>query len=189
MTDFGLFVITCDSLRRERAQRSRRRHTPTPAAIMGDDADAGATTNAHDLAEAAKLQARLEEHNNKASASFASSANEAPPDAIPAVSLAEGAYKYVLVTAVAPSNNRRTFVYSKRNASYHRNVAEHLVPKLENAGYSDIRVTGGGRILRDDESKKVHIFGYSYGFGRADHERAKDVVEQSVNYRGYTVTW
>ena len=96
---------------------------------MGDDhADAGATTNAHDLAEAAKLQARLAEHNNKASASVASSANEAPPDAIPAVSLAEGAYKYVLVTAVAPSNNRRTFVYSKRNASYHRNVAEHLVP-------------------------------------------------------------
>ena len=43
--------------------------------------------------------------------------------------------------------------------------------------------------MRDDEAKKVHIFGYSYGFGRADHERAKGVVEQSVNYRGYTVTW
>ncbi|KAL9178427.1 hypothetical protein ACHAXT_003757 [Thalassiosira profunda] len=158
---------------------------------MGDDHDdAGATTNAHDLAEAAKLQARLVEHKNKASASVASSANEeAPPDAIPAVSLAEGAYKYVLITAVAPSNNRRTFVYSKRNASYHRNVAEHLVPQLESGGYSDIRITGGGRILRDDEAKKVHIFGYSYGFGRADHERAKDVVEKSVNYRGYTVTW
>ena len=60
---------------------------------------------------------------------------------------------------------------------------------MESEGYSDIRIKGGGRILRDDASKKVHIFGYSYGFGRADHEMAKEVVEKSINYSGYTVTW
>lgn len=50
-------------------------------------------------------------------------------------------------------------------------------------------VSGGGRILRDDESKRIHIFGYSYGFGQADHQLAKDVVQQSASYREYNVTW
>jgi hypothetical protein len=37
--------------------------------------------------------------------------------------------------------------------------------------------------------KKIHIFGYSYGFGKADHAVAKEAVEKSVHYRGYEVTW
>ena len=78
---------------------------------------------------------------------------------------------------------------SKRNANYHRNVAKFLLPQLESAGYTNIRIKGGGRILRDDEDKKIHIFGYSYGFGQADHAMAKSVVDQCVNYKEYTVTW
>ena len=150
---------------------------------MGDEY----TTNAHDLQEAASLQARLSQYNDQAASSTSGVGSQ---DAIPSVSIDDGAYKYVLITAIAPSTNTaRKFVYSKRNASYHRNVAEHLIPQLEGAGYRDIRITGGGRILRDDESKEIHIFGYSYGFGRADHEVSKEVVEQSVNYQAYTVTW
>ncbi|KAL7544031.1 hypothetical protein ACHAXR_013454 [Thalassiosira sp. AJA248-18] len=158
---------------------------------MGDDAEY--TTNAHDLREAANLQARLASDSNgqaEVAAAGGSSSSSISQDAIPSVSIDAGAYKYVLITANAPSTNRtRTFVYSKRNASYHRDVAEHFLPALESGGYRDIRIKGGGRILRDDCEKKVHIFGYSYGFGRADHELAKEIVEQSVNYRGYTVTW
>ena len=147
------------------------------------------TTNTHDLQEAANLQARLSEYNEQHQAA-ASATNSTNDDAIPAVALDSGAYKYVLITAKTPTANRiRTFVYSKRNAQYHRNVAERLLPILESNGFRDIKINGGGRILRDDEDKKVHIFGYSYGFGRADHALAKEVVEQSVNYRGYTVTW
>lgn len=164
---------------------------------MGEEATF--TTNAHDLQEAANLQARLSEYNDQASVTESAS-TAAPADAdgsiedddsIPSVSIDAGAYKYVLITADAPSSSsrKRTFVYSKRNAQYHRNVAEHLIPQLEGGGYRDIRVKGGGRILRDDEQKRIHIFGYSYGFGRADHVVAKDVVEQSANYGGYEVTW
>lgn len=154
---------------------------------MGDD---GLTTNAHDLQEAAKLQARLEAQaaDTKASSNAAADTNH-NADGIPSVLLDEGAYKYVLITADTSAGQQRTFVYSKRNASYHRNVAEYLLPQLEGANYTNIRITGGGRILRDDEDKKVHIFGYSYGFGQANHSLAKDIVEQSDNYQGYNVTW
>ena len=154
---------------------------------MGDDAEF--TTNAHDLQEAANLQARLSAqatHSNSATANTSKNSD----DAIPTVSLDEGAYKYVLITANKPSSKEsRTFIYSKRNANYHRNVAEFLLPQLESAGYTNIRIKGGGRILRDDEDKKIHIFGYSYGFGQADHAVAKSVVDQCVNYKEYTVTW
>jgi phosphohistidine phosphatase len=47
----------------------------------------------------------------------------------------------------------------------------------------------GGRILKDSKSKKINIFGYSYGFGKADHELAVEVVEESGLYEGYTLNW
>lgn len=150
------------------------------------------TTNALDVQNVAHLQARL-------TASSASSKDKSTTitydDNIPAVSIDDGAYKYVLIRAVPPpshssSNNLpRLFVYSKRGAKYHVNVAEYLVPQLENSGYTDIQVKGGGRILRNDEDKKIHIFGYSYGFGIADHATAKEVVERCAKYEGYDITW
>ena len=103
------------------------------------------------------------------------------------------------------SNERQAFMYSRRGAQYHRDVADVLIPMLESSGYSNIRITGGGRISRDDgealydekftgigsnkKTRKIHIFGYSYGFGQADHALAKQAVDESGAFDGYTVTW
>jgi phosphohistidine phosphatase len=112
-------------------------------------------------------------------------------DDIPVVSIDEGAFKYILITATSPPPSKllRTFVCSREKAQYHVNIVLQLLPKLRSHGYTDILVAGGGRINRDDKLKKIHIFGYSYGFGMADHAAAKEVVEQSVKYREYEVTW
>mmetsp|Transcript_1160 Transcript_1160/g.2041 ORF Transcript_1160/g.2041 Transcript_1160/m.2041 type:complete len:172 (+) Transcript_1160:69-584(+) len=150
---------------------------------------ANCTTNSHDLAEAAKLQARLSQQN--------SSTRQNQPDQIIAnhhiiqtVFIDEGAHKYVLVSAIPPSSSQQQhFVYSKYGAPYHRNVAEFLVPQLESNGYSDIRILGGGRIYRDDEERKIKIFGYSYGFGRAPHELSTGVVVKSGKFDGWDITW
>lgn len=150
------------------------------------------TTNAHDLAEAARLQAELSEQDNTACNNRpASTTAQHQQYKIPAVSIDSGAYKYVLITALPPGNNNKTevFVHSKRGAKYHRNVAESLIPILKQTGYTDIRIKGGGRILRDDEDAIIKIFGYSYGFGQADHALAKDVVEKSGMFPGYSVSW
>lgn len=149
------------------------------------------TTNAHDLAEAAKLQSQLEDdeaninNNNDPS----QQQQRAATYRIPSVSIDSGAYKYVLIQTTNNNNKEEIFVHSKRGAHYHRNVAEPLIPILQQSGYTNIRITGGGRILRDDDDKIIKIFGYSYGFGRADHALAKDVVERSGKFVGYSITW
>lgn len=76
---------------------------------------------------------------------------------------------------------------SKRGASYHRNAAEPLVDRLQANGYKNINVTGGGRIFLDDDAKKISIFGFSYGFGLADHARSKELVEADERYKDYDV--
>jgi phosphohistidine phosphatase len=153
------------------------------------------TTNAQDVQNVANLQARLTA-SSSASSNKDGSITITTYDDIPDVSIDNGAYKYVLISAVPPpspthssSNLPRLFVYSKRGAKYHVNVAEYLIPQLESSGYTNIQVKGGGRILRDDEDKKIHIFGYSYGFGMADHAKAKEVVERCTKYEGYDITW
>ena len=150
------------------------------------------TTNAHDLAEVAKLQSQLEGDKANINNNEPSQQQQAATYRIPSVSIDSGAYKYVLITASQPNNNNNkeeVFVHSKRGAHYHRNVAEPLIPILQQSGYTNIRIKGGGRILRDDDDKIIKIFGYSYGFGRADHALAKDVVERSGKFDGYSITW
>ncbi|KAL7488586.1 hypothetical protein ACHAW6_014181 [Cyclotella cf. meneghiniana] len=149
------------------------------------------TTNAHDVAEAARLQARL---SSQQSSSCTSRGGDSSDDTIPSVSIDEGAHKYVLMTAYTPgapssSSRKRTFVYSKQGADYHRNVAEYLLPMLERSGYYDILITGGGRIIKDSSKNYIKIFGYSYGFGRADHQLAVEVVRESNLFNGYNLLW
>jgi hypothetical protein len=93
-----------------------------------------ATTNAKDLREAERLQARLR------------SAEDDGPSAtdsgyrIPNVTIDEGAHKYVLIAAILPGGSERQhFVVSKRGAEYHMNAADPMVEQLERSGYSSIR--------------------------------------------------
>lgn len=141
------------------------------------------TTNAEDQREAAKLKARLAESKNQ---------QQAPPKSfkrIPAVQIANGRHKYVLISAREPASDEYSyFVTSKRGASYHRNAAEPLVYSLEQSGYQDIEITGGGRILLNEKEKKISVFGFSYSFGQANHEISKRVIQADERYRNYDVT-
>lgn len=69
------------------------------------------------------------------------------------------------------------------------NAAEPYVELLQERGYRDINVTGGGRIYFNAEEKIINIFGFSYGFGLADHAISKEVVEKDERYKDYDVTW
>ena len=104
----------------------------------------------------------------------------------------EGAHKYVLISAETPYSeptSTQYFVVSKRGAAYHRNVAEVYVQKLEANGYSNINILGGGRISLDAVNAKISIFGFSYGFGLADHQLSKQVIETDSRYHTYDVSW
>lgn len=161
------------------------------------------TTSAEDQENVARLKARLEETTATSSTSAAATAskttdgNDDEDDdnakwrQIPTVEIAPGAHKYVQMTAQTPTSppQTRTFVISKRGAHYHANVAEPFSYRLEEAGYSDIRVKGGGRINYVPNERRISIFGYSYGFGLADHALSKKIVQEDGRFADCAIVW
>ena len=140
------------------------------------------TTNEEDQREALRLQKRLQD----------TSSDEGGPDSgkrVPNVSIESGTYKYVLISAVLPGGGERQHFVVSGRGEYHRNVAENFVPSLEQTGYSSIRILGGGRIALDDAKKTISIYGYSYGFGLADHALSKSVVQRDDRYKDFKITW
>jgi phosphohistidine phosphatase len=158
-----------------------------------DDNEVIYTTNAEDQNAVAELRKRLAQQSTSTSSSTPENNSWTP---VPSVSIAEGAHKYVLIAATEPFPSdgsdecyTKFFVTSKRGAAYHRNAAEPFVDLLQSKGYKNINITGGGRIYFSKDEKKISIYGYSYGFGLADHARSKEVIENDVRFEGYDVSW
>lgn len=144
------------------------------------------TTNAEDQRKAAELKARLAQKSNAADGDDAEASSN---DVImPAVTIDEGANKYVLILAGKKGHNPRHFVVSSRYAEYHKDAAELMVAALERDGHNKIEILGGGRITLDSKKKSIAIFGFSYGFGLADHAISKKVVEADKKYMDFNIT-
>ena len=60
---------------------------------------------------------------------------------------------------------------------------------LEERGYTNIQIQGGGRISLHSTEQKIHVYGYSYGFGQANHEEATDIIRNDSRYLQYHITW
>eukprot|EP00977_Amphora_coffeiformis_P013568 scaffold3586_cov164-Amphora_coffeaeformis.AAC.19 len=177
--------ILCNPENCEASQKAGHSFTTGAARSLGTMASrdsapppATHTTNEEDRQEAEKLKARLRTNVGAGVAT-----RKVDP-----VQIAVGAHKYVLIQA-EQDGKTEYFVTSKRGAHYHRNAAEPLIFELEQAGYYDIEVTGGGRINLDETYKTISIFGYSYSFGLANHEISKEVILSDPRYKDYEVTW
>jgi phosphohistidine phosphatase len=140
------------------------------------------TTSEEDQRNAAELKSRLAEQQSRGR-----SAESSTQEAMPAVSMDEGAHKYVLIKARRKCSDEEYFVVSSKYAKYHQNAAEPMVNSLERAGYGEIDVLGGGRINLNSTSKKISIYGFSYGFGMADHLISKKVVQYDPRYADYEI--
>ncbi|NXI22166.1 PHP14 phosphatase, partial [Sterrhoptilus dennistouni] len=46
---------------------------------------------------------------------------------------------------------------------------------------------GGGRVSHRPQERKIHVYGYSVGFGRADH--AVTTEKLRAEYPDYEITW
>jgi phosphohistidine phosphatase len=142
-----------------------------------DNGDDRYTTNDEDQREVARLKDRLGK----------SSSTTSRRSLVPNVKIDEGRHKYVQIRA-SVNGEEQVFVTSRRGAHYHRDAAEPFISALEEAGYHDIDVTGGGRIDLDTKAKRMSIYGYSYGFGLADHELSKSVVLKDPRYKDFDIT-
>jgi 23S rRNA-/tRNA-specific pseudouridylate synthase len=99
----------------------------------------------------------------------------------PIVQLSPGTHKYVLVKAVDDDACTHWFVKSASASEcggpYHVNVAEDLIEWIQAAGYNNVIVTGGGRIDYL-EGREARVYGFSYGFGRGDHQMVVSLIDE-----------
>ncbi|XP_024079598.1 14 kDa phosphohistidine phosphatase [Terrapene carolina triunguis] len=108
---------------------------------------------------------------------------------IPSVDIdPDGVFKYVLIR-VRPAGGHgpaREIVRGHAWAEYHADIYDKTAAEIEKQGY-DCECLGGGRISHQSKEKKIHVYGYSVGFGRAKHSVSTKILKDE--YPDYAVTW
>ncbi|EZA50836.1 Sex-regulated protein janus-A [Ooceraea biroi] len=69
------------------------------------------------------------------------------------------------------------------NADIFDEVNEHV----KKHGGLQANCVGGGRIQHDPDEKTIKVYGYSQGFGKADHQVSVELLKKK--YPGYNITW
>ncbi|XP_045499184.1 14 kDa phosphohistidine phosphatase-like isoform X1 [Colias croceus] len=98
-----------------------------------------------------------------------------------------GVFKYILLKVYEEGKNGQepeiTIVRGYKRCEYHADIYDEVQAKLNPL---DCEPLGGGRISHDPDNKKIHIYGYSQGYGKADHEIAAKLVKGA--YPEYTIS-
>ena len=71
-------------------------------------------------------------------------------------------------------------------AEYHADIYDKVDEYLGGEGL-DCECLGGGRITHNREEKYIKVFGYSVGFGKANHQKTVDILKR--HYDEYTIEW
>ncbi|KAL1253186.1 hypothetical protein QQF64_017879 [Cirrhinus molitorella] len=108
---------------------------------------------------------------------------------IPEVDLdPNGVFKYVLIRVHSKDDDSYVdIVRGYAWAEYHADIYDRVAGELERGGELDCECLGGGRIKHDSGAKKIHVYGYSMGFGRAKHSVSTEKIK--THYPDYEVTW
>ncbi|XP_025058791.1 14 kDa phosphohistidine phosphatase, partial [Alligator sinensis] len=65
-------------------------------------------------------------------------------------------------------------------------IYEQAAAELEPRGFK-CECLGGGRIAHRSAERRIHVYGYSVGFGRAKHSVSTEKLK--AKYPDYEVTW
>jgi len=87
----------------------------------------------------------------------------------------EGVFKYILIS-VSDGKKKKHIVRGYASEEYHADIYDRVTPDLEAARVKH-SVPGGGRI-KHVAGKSLFVYGYSQGFGRADHAEAVRLLRQ-----------
>ncbi|XP_073456054.1 14 kDa phosphohistidine phosphatase [Aquarana catesbeiana] len=101
----------------------------------------------------------------------------------------DGTFKYVLIRVSYREglDDHRDIVRGYGWAEYHADIYDKVASEIEKGRVLDCECLGGGRISHSSGSKKIHIYGYSLGFGRAKHSVSMELIK--TKYPDYEVTW
>ncbi|XP_020784680.1 14 kDa phosphohistidine phosphatase [Boleophthalmus pectinirostris] len=101
-----------------------------------------------------------------------------------------GVFKYVLIRVHSREEGDDSEIDIVRGygwAEYHADIYEKVSEELEKDSVLDCECIGGGRIRHEPEAKKIHVYGYSMGYGRANHAVTTEKLKE--RYPDYEVTW
>ncbi|XP_008562658.1 PREDICTED: 14 kDa phosphohistidine phosphatase isoform X1 [Galeopterus variegatus] len=65
-------------------------------------------------------------------------------------------------------------------------IYDKVSGEMQKKGYA-CECLGGGRISHQSQDRKIHVYGYSMGYGRAQHSVSTEKIK--VKYPNYEVTW
>lgn len=110
----------------------------------------------------------------------------------PEADIDSGIFKYVLIELYATdpdqpeTEHSKLIVRGKLSAEYHADVYDAEEELIRGKGL-DSQCLGGGRIEHDSAKKYIRVYGYSVGFGRAQHTKSVDILKKK--YPEYTIEW
>ncbi|XP_066149495.1 14 kDa phosphohistidine phosphatase-like isoform X1 [Euwallacea fornicatus] len=108
-----------------------------------------------------------------------------------------GTFKYILVKVNSTNTEGKCedkiIVRGYAECGYHDDINNKVTDELQALksakALNDWRskVLGGGRIKHDPEGKFLSVYGYSQGYGKADHQVAVNILK--TQYPDYNITW
>ncbi|CAG9806006.1 unnamed protein product [Chironomus riparius] len=110
-------------------------------------------------------------------------------DAVPLVEIDSGIFKYVLIKVYGKEDSdgkesQKSIVRGFLRAEWHADIYEEVSTSIRALGL-DCECLGGGRIEHKKNEKRIKVYGYSQGYGKADHEEAKKIL--LTKYRNYEI--
>lgn len=99
-----------------------------------------------------------------------------------------GKFKYILIEVRDPeTKSEKLIVRGYKSCSYHVDIFRRVENDI-NKFKCRASCVGGGRILHTPDKKAIFVYGYSQGFGQADHSLATKLLK--AHYPDYTdISW
>ncbi|GLV38021.1 janus A [Carabus blaptoides fortunei] len=101
-----------------------------------------------------------------------------------------GVFKYILIkvyaTEVDGVEPEKMIVRGYKECPFHADIYDKVTPDIQKLGL-DTECVGGGRINHDPDAKNIKVYGYSQGYGKADHSLSVVVLKKT--YPDYDISW
>ncbi|CAL1674579.1 unnamed protein product [Lasius platythorax] len=100
-----------------------------------------------------------------------------------------GRFKYILINVQDDVNKAsKQIVRGNARAQWHADIFDKVNVEIQNHHPGlQINCVGGGRIEHDPDAKTIKVYGYSQGFGKADHQVSVELLKKK--YPHYNITW
>ncbi|KAK3892870.1 hypothetical protein Pcinc_003298, partial [Petrolisthes cinctipes] len=66
------------------------------------------------------------------------------------------------------------------SAEYHGDIYDQVAPAIESRKM-DCECVGGGRIRHEPDKKSILVYGYSQGYGKADHGITVELLKKKYS--------